>query len=82
MSSGNGQGGSSAAWGELPPVRSGAAVAGEGGSSIQQPPAVDAKVIEIERPKWQKFTVIEPSVPEMPGNSPRNEPPQLHSNWK
>ena len=70
MSSGNGQGGSSAAWGNLPPVRSGAAVAGEGGSSIQQPPdAVDANVIEIERPKWQKFTVIEPSVPEMPGNS-------------
>ena len=57
---GAGQGGSSAAGGELPPVRSGAPVAGQGGSSFQQP-AVD--------PSKQKFTVIQPSVPEMPGNT-------------
>ena len=64
---GAGQGGSSAARGELPPVRSGAAVAGQGGSSFQQP-AVDATVIQIDSNK-QKFTVIQPSVPEMPGNT-------------
>ena len=63
---GAGQGGSSAAGNELPPVRSGAAVAGQGGSSFQQP-AVEATVIEIDNK--QKFTVIQPSVPEMPGNT-------------
>ena len=68
---GAGQGGSSTAGGELPPARSGAAVAGQGGSSFQQQPAVKATVIEIDdiNNKKQKFTVIQPSVPEMPGNT-------------
>ena len=68
MSSGaGGKGGSSFQQaGELPPVRSGAG-AGQGESSFQEP-RVEAKVIEID-PNREKFTVIQPSVPEMPGTT-------------
>ena len=67
LSGAGGKGGSSfqQAAGELPPLKSGAR-AGQGESSFQEP--VEAKVIEID-PNREKFTVIQPSVPEMPGTT-------------
>ena len=67
LSGAGGKGGSSfqQAAGELPPLKSGAG-AGQGEPSFQEP--VEAKVIEID-PNREKFTVIQPSVPEMPGTT-------------